>query len=787
MLLLGSLSLLNAQQGQYSRAKVWLDGRPAEMLGELGIDLLEAAYEPGAFVTDFSIEEMERIRAAGFRIDILIADVQQHYVNQNLERFPDEDPEMAGIRDEQCNKGNRKFNVPARFRYGSMGGYLTLDEALAVMDSMHLAYPNLISARKPIDTTVTHQGRQIFYMKISDNPELQEQEPEVLYNALHHAREPMSLMQLICFMWYLLENYEQDQQIRNLVDHTQLYFIPCLNPDGYEYNRSTNPNGGGLWRKNRRRNSSNSFGVDLNRNYPFKWGHNNSGSSPFTTSETYRGPSPGSEPETKAIMAFCKKHQFVLADNYHTYTNVHILPWGYTDVNCPDSVIFSRFARQLTSENNFTIGRSVATVGYPVNGNSDDWMYGEQTEKPKILAMTPEVGDQADGFWPARSKIYPFCQKQIHSNFMLALLAGRDGQFLHHDSAYANAGLVPVPFSFEQTGLDTTGIYTIRLIPFSSNIISQQEERSFNAPGLFKSFSDTVFYTIAPGVSPSDVVSYVIQIHNGQYLLQSDTIQRLAGKYITRSYQQSTLWSAAGSGNNWGQSQQVYYSAPASFTDSPSGNYGTNRNQAITLTEMIDLRAASDAVFRFYARWYFEFGFDHAQVEASVDNGQNWTALCGKYTIPGSGTFQSPGSPLYTSLQEEWVLEEMSLNDFLGSEVTLRFRIRTNGSVNRDGFYFDDPHVQLLVPEITGLKQAVAENSALHVFPNPLKTGERLYLNAFANAQVRLYDTTGKIVAINKTDHMGSLEVPSLNGGIYLISVSDDSGNQQFGKLNILP
>jgi hypothetical protein len=52
---------------------------------------------------------------------------------------------------------------------------------------------------------------------------------------------------------------------------------------------------------------------------------------------------------------------------------------------------------------------------------------------------------------------------------------------------------------------------------------------------------------------------------------------------------------------------------------------------------------------------------------------------------------------------------------------------------------------------------------------------------------VRLYDTTGKIVAINKTDHMGSLEVPSLNGGIYLISVSDDSGNQQFGKLNILP
>src|SRR5690606_2209606 len=115
---------------------------------------------------------------------------------------------------------------------------------------------------------------------ISDQPDVDQDEPEVLYDALHHAREPASLSQLIFYMWYLLENYGTNDEVTYLVDSTEMYFVPCVNPDGYVYNWNNHPTGGGMWRKNRRVNGNGTFGVDLNRNYGHEWGYNNTGSSP---------------------------------------------------------------------------------------------------------------------------------------------------------------------------------------------------------------------------------------------------------------------------------------------------------------------------------------------------------------------------------------------------------------------------------------------------------------------------------------------------------------------------
>ncbi|MBQ0741152.1 peptidase M14, partial [Aquimarina celericrescens] len=83
---------------------------------------------------------------------------------------------------------------------------------------------------------------------------------EMLFTSLHHAREPIALSQNLFYMWYLLENYNSNPEIKTLVDNTELYFIPIVNPDGYIYNQQTNPNGGGYWRKNRRNNGG-SYGI----------------------------------------------------------------------------------------------------------------------------------------------------------------------------------------------------------------------------------------------------------------------------------------------------------------------------------------------------------------------------------------------------------------------------------------------------------------------------------------------------------------------------------------------
>jgi len=112
----------------------------------------------------------------------------------------------------------------------------------------------------------------------------------------------------IYYMWYLLENYASNDEIKYLVDETEMYFVPLLNPDGYIYNQTTDPNGGGMWRKNRRPNSDGTFGVDLNRNYSHGWG--TTGISWNTSDDTYPGTSAFSEPETQAMKVFCEQHDF---------------------------------------------------------------------------------------------------------------------------------------------------------------------------------------------------------------------------------------------------------------------------------------------------------------------------------------------------------------------------------------------------------------------------------------------------------------------------------------------
>ena len=108
---------------------------------------------------------------------------------------------------------------------------------------------------------------------------------------------------------HFVDNYDDDRAIRDLVDSTELWFVPVANPDGYDF---TFTEGNRLWRKNLRDNDDDGRitavdGVDLNRNFPTKWGYDNEGSSAVPGSETYRGAAPASEPETQAYDALLTK------------------------------------------------------------------------------------------------------------------------------------------------------------------------------------------------------------------------------------------------------------------------------------------------------------------------------------------------------------------------------------------------------------------------------------------------------------------------------------------------
>jgi PKD repeat protein len=130
-----------------------------------------------------------------------------------------------------------------------------------------------------------------------------------------------------------------------------------------------------------------------------------------------------------------------------------------------------------------------------------------------------------------------------------------------------------------------------------------------------------------------------------------------------------------------------------SFTDSPTGNYGNNQTKNYTYDNQIDLTNAVSSMISFYAKWDIEADYDYVQFQVSTDGGNSWIGQCGNYTVPGTsanGSVQPQGGPVYEGSFSDWVLEEISMSDYLGQVINVRFRLQSDGGVREDGFYFDD-------------------------------------------------------------------------------------------------
>ena len=769
-----SLQYALAQDLNYSRAKIWFDGKSEMTLGKIGIDFTEGDYRKGVwFISDFSEKEISNITASGFRIEILITNVKTFYRNRNNLS----DRRLQGTIN--CEKFSPFYPVPSHFYLGSMGGFFTYNQLLDILDSMALLYPNLISSKQPIDTTHTYEGRSIYFLKISDNPSINENEPEVLYTALHHAREPESLSQLIYYMWYLLENYSSDSTVRTLVDNTEMYFIPCINPDGYIYNETTDPSGGGLWRKNRRDNLDGEFGVDLNRNYGYEWGFDNIGSSTNSAAGTYRGTAPFSEPETQAIKNFSESHFFKLALNYHTYGNHNIVPFGYIpDLLSPDSVPFDFFGHAITRYNKYHVGTANQTVNYSANGTSDDWMYGEQINKSKIFAMTPEVGRADDGFWPASDRIIPLSQENMYANLTLARLAGHYGTISHNQRLYVSQLSNEFIYSFKQLGLDTIGNFTISITPLTSNIIFSGTSHVYSNLNSFQILIDSISFSLSPTILPGEEISFTVNVNNGLFT-EADTITKIYGNPVVIFSDDCTdlvNWNTVIT--SWGITTEDYVSPPSSITDSPFNFYIPNDDNSLSLETPINLSGLIDARLTFYAKWDTEGQYDFVQVLASADNGFTWEALCGKFTVIGSPS-EAPGEPVYDGTRTSWVAEEMNLNNFLGQSVLLKIALKSDPFQERDGFYFDDLKVEAIADN-TGISQFYPSLYLSSPSPNPASLQALVnYSNSKSGSVFTVYNTYGQIIWKKKlNDTSGKILIPvnEFSSGTYFYQIKHSNG-----------
>jgi carboxypeptidase T len=317
------------------------------------------------------------------------------------------------------------------------------DETAAIV----AAYPSLVS-RQPIGTS--YQGRTIWALKVSDNVAVDEAEPEVLFTANQHAREHLTVEMAMYLLNELTSKYATDARIKNVVDSREIWIVPSVNPDGAEFDVATGSYA--LWRKNRQPNAgSTAIGTDLNRNWSFQWGCCG-GSSAAPSSETFRGPSAFSAPETQVVRDFVTSRriggvqQIRTGIDFHTYSELVLWPYGYTTADTTTTLgadqrnTFAALGQSMAASNGYTPEQ--ASDLYIADGAIDDWLWGAEGIFGYTFEMYPTTSNP--GFYPP-DEVIP-AQTSRNREAVLQLLETSDCPYraIGKESQYCGISSTPI-------------------------------------------------------------------------------------------------------------------------------------------------------------------------------------------------------------------------------------------------------------------------------------------------------------------------------------------------------
>ena len=312
-------------------------------------------------------------------------------------------------------------------------GYHTYDEALAYLQQIANDYPEICTLTDIADshgkeyfnsgvTGYEDYQHDIWLLKISDNVNVNEDEPGVYLMGAHHSREPISTEVVLGIIEHLTSNYGNDDAITAMVDNSEIYIVPMVNPDGHEvvlnqlntwWRKSVaDNNGDGQFNYN----SNGPDGVDPNRNYGWNW--SGAGSSSDPTDDIYHGPSAFSEPGVAAMRDLMAAHHFTTGISYHSYSELVLYPYGYSS-SCvaPDEDALRELAvnmgesiPKITGSGHYFPEQSNDL--YPASGVTDDWAYGEHG----IFCFTVELAQE---FIPPASQVPTIVSDNIEAALMV--------------------------------------------------------------------------------------------------------------------------------------------------------------------------------------------------------------------------------------------------------------------------------------------------------------------------------------------------------------------------------
>ena len=725
----------------------------------------KAGYYLDAWLSEY---EIGLLKKSGVPYEILIEDWQEYYDN----RQKMSEPEI----NEQMEQAKQKDNVTHSI-FGSMGGFLTYNEVVSKLDSMRLEYPQFISQKFSIGNT--YENRPMWVVRVTKNPNAPTGRPEVFYNALIHAREPESMETQVYYFYWLFENYGTDPIATYILDNREIYWMPVFNPDGYVYNQTTNPNGGGMWRCSR--SGSGSCGwVDLNRNFGLQqyWNSSNGGSSTDPCaggSSTYRGTSPFSEIETQNFMNFVNSRNFNSMFNSHTYGNYLLKPWDHIDPTpTPDDYKFNQYLADMSQTSGYVTGTTSQALGYFVRGGANDWCYNDSVHAGhNIIGITPETGNT--GFWPAQNEIIPFAQNMLYSNKYMALIAGA---FVNPDSQTFNRPTYnpgengSFKVLIKNKGLLNAAGVKVNLTPVSAGLTIPVQQFNIGNLASFVSDSSQFDFSIAGSVSNNTALSADLKIMMDTNVVYNKKVYVLigSGNIVINDSAENTFtnWST---NQGWALVTSQAHSPTHSFTDSPSGNYQNDADNSMTLTNAVSLNSGSAVFLNFFHKYFLEESYDFGTVEVSGDNGINWQQV-----------------KSFTGDNSAWTSQYLNLSPFIegASEVKVRFRLTSDGFVTEDGWYVDDVKLIVYNAGLVGIasnEQIPGSFNLAQNYPNPFNPSTVINYSLPKNSIVslKIFDILGNEVATlvsgNQIEGNYSVDFNGANiaSGIYFYKLSATS------------
>jgi len=675
------------------------------------------------------------------------------------------------------------------------GEYHSYSELTADMASWASTYPT-ITELVSIGTSV--EGRELWAMKITDNPGVEEAEPEIQWIGAHHGDETISSEVCYYMIEYLLENYGTDDQVTWLVNEREIWILPMFNPDGFENGSRYNGNG-----------------TDLNRNYLCPCGCN-SGSSM-------------SEPETQALQSFDVGRNPVTSLQFHSGAVYVNYLWDYTYDPTPDEAMLITISDGYGDRSGLPVTNGADW--YIVHGSCQDWCYDQRGE----IATTIEVSTTQD---PPASQIDSIVDDNIPAMLYQARMSGKGIRGVVTDEltgepVYATISIPEIgkdvytdPDAGDYHRMVESGTYTV-----VCTADGFQSKTEYNVSASLDTFVVVDFQlqgaprgTIAGYVRDEslDPIPALVELTDiGGYSATADSatgyyeilyipvgdhdLRASSPGYKTEEREDVTVTEGAtasedfmlsspmffddfesGLGNwtgAWAMTSSQSHSPNISITDSPGGDYGNHALTEIALGSPIDLSGHSEATLAFWHRYDTEATYDFCYVSVSTNGGSSWTQVAS-----------------YDGTQSTWTEEIIDLTPYVGtSQFKVRFVLDSDGWISEDGWYVDDVHI-FGDPSLSGVEDGPALlKASVANYPNPFNpvTTIRYELPAGGRASVAVYDTAGRLVrtlvdaARRKAGpHEVSWDGTDANGrgvaaGIYFVRLTTMDGEAS-GKMILL-